>query len=362
MPPSGTSVPPLQKVGRIQRVLPSLIVPAAVLPIVAFLWLLWWLDRYDREPVGLFALAFGWGAVGGVLLTLAGSGALADPLAHALGIIDPQLAQMVLIAPLLEEPSKALVLLLIIRSAQFDNTTDGFVYGAAAGLGFGMTENLLYFRAAADTGDAVAFAGIVSARTLYSALMHASASSCIGAALGHSKFRHGKGRWGPLVGGLLAALAIHALWNGLLYAGAQGRTGLGLLDFVLFPLEFGVLFLIFNLSLLDEKRIIQRELKEEVDLGVIPPVHLEYLGAYRRRIRPGWLPKSMDGQLYIRRATTLAFRKHQLQNSTQPGYYADEVTRLRGEIVHQLHAAGLAPKWIPALHESTLTVSAVAGP
>ena len=328
-------------------------VPAAVLPVVAFLWLVWWLDRYDREPLGLFAVAFGWGAIGGVLLTLLGSEALDGVLSRALGITDLDLVHMVILAPLLEEPAKALVLLLLVRAAHFDNTTDGFVYGAAAGLGFGMTENLIYFRAAADTGDAFAFAAIVAARTLYSALMHASASSCIGAALGYSKFRNGANKWGALAIGLVASLAIHALWNGLLYAGFQGRTSLGLLDFVLFPLEFAVLFAIFNLSLLDEKRIIQRELQEEVDLGVLPIPHLAYLGAYRRRIRPGWLPEGMDGPLYIRRATTLAFRKHQLKVNAEPGHYADEITRLRRELVQQLQRAGLAPDWIPALKEAT---------
>ncbi len=336
-------------------------VPAAVLPIAAFLWLVWWLDRYDREPIGLFGLAFAWGAIGGVLLTLAGSDAFAAPVARTLGLTDPHLVHMVVLAPILEEPAKALVLLLLVRAAQFDNTTDGFVYGAATGLGFGMTENLMYFRAAADGGDAVAFAGIVAARTLYSALMHASASSCIGAALGYSKFRNGAGKWTALIGGFVASIAIHALWNGLLYAGMQGKTTLGLLDFILFPLEFAVLFLIFNLSLLDEKRIIQRELQEEVDLGVLPPAHLEYLGAYRRRIRPGWLPEGLDGHLYIRRATTLAFRKHQLKENPEPGHYADEITRLRREIVQQLQAVGLAPSWIPALEDATAAASSVAG-
>ena len=50
-----------------------------------------------------------------------------------------------MIAPLIEEPAKALCLLALYRSREFDNATDGFVYGAAAGLGFGMTENFFYF-------------------------------------------------------------------------------------------------------------------------------------------------------------------------------------------------------------------------
>jgi len=329
-------------------------VPCAVLPIAAFLWLVWWLDRYDREPLWLFGIAFGWGAIGGVLVTGLGSDTLAAPVAATLGIADPELLHMVILAPVLEEPSKALILLLIMRASHFDNTTDGFVYGAAAGLGFGMTENLMYFQSAAGDGDALAFAGIVALRTLYSALMHASASSCIGAALGYSKFRGGAGAIWVVIGGCVAAGVIHVAWNGLLYAGMQGRTDLGLLDFVLFPIEFAVLFGIFQLSLLDEHAILKRELQEEVTLGILPPAHLDYLSAYRRRIRPGWLPSTMDARLYIKRATTLAFRKHQLHANSDAGHYADEVTVLRKELVDQLHEAGLAPAWVPALDEAAL--------
>jgi hypothetical protein len=68
----------------------------------------------------------------------------------------------------------------------------------------------------------------------------------------------------------------------------------------------------------------------------------------------------MDGPLYIQRATTLAFRKHQLKVNAEPGHYADEITRLRREIVQQLQAAGLAPHWIPALDEATDAASQAA--
>jgi protease PrsW len=324
-------------------------VPCALLPILGFLWLMWWLDRFDREPLGLFGLAFAWGAVGAIAITLAGDELLAAPLARALGVVDVHRLQVVVLAPLLEEPAKALILLLLVRTSRFDSTTDGFVFGAAAGLGFGMSENLIYFRSAAGGGDDALFAGILALRTLYSALMHAAATAAIGAALGYVKFRNGRRRVAVPVAGLVVALAIHTLWNGLLLAALDGRLALGLLDLVLFPIEFGVLFILFQLALLDERRIIGRELLEEVELGVIPADHLAFLAAYARRARPDWLPTNVDGRLYIRRATALAFRKHQLQVNVEPGFYADEVTRLRRELVQQLNAAGLAPAHIPAL-------------
>ena len=324
-------------------------VPCAVLPILAFLWLVWWLDRSDREPLGLFGLAFAWGAIGAVAIALLGDELLAGPLARTLGVEDLHHLSVVILAPLLEEPAKALVLLLLVRTAHFDSTTDGFVYGAATGLGFGMSENLVYFRSASGAGDEALFAGILALRTLYSALMHAAATATVGAALGYVKFRNGRRRLTIPALGLAVALAMHALWNGLLLAALDGRLGLGLLDLVLLPLEFGVLFILFQLALLDERRIIRRELQEEVELGVIPTAHLGFLAAYARRARPAWLPPEVDGRLYVRRATALAFRKHQLLVNSEPGYYADEVTRLRRELVQQLNSADLAPAHIPAL-------------
>jgi protease PrsW len=319
----------------------ALSVPCAVLPVLGFLWLIWWMDRYDREPLWLFGLAFLWGAGGGAILAIVTSQAVAS---GGVGAVD-----LIKLAPFFEEPAKALVLLLIVTSAHFDNTTDGFVYGAAAGLGFGMTENFFYFRHAAEGGDLLAFALLVALRSLYSALMHASATSVIGASLGWAKFRRGPARWLVLPLGMAVAIGIHVLWNYLLAAGAAGSVALGLLDFILFPVEFGILFGLFQLCLLDEKGILQRELQEEVDLGVIPPKHLEFLGAYRRRSLPGWLPAAMDHREYVRAATTLAFRKHQLRHTAAPDFYAVEVTRLRQQILQLLLVGGIAPQEIPAL-------------
>jgi len=287
--------------------------------------------------------------VGAVAITLAGDRLLAEPLVGLLSIDDPHRFRVVVLAPLLEEPAKALALLLLARTARFESTTDGFVFGAAAGLGFALSENLIYFHGAADAGDGALLAGVLALRTLYSALMHAVATAAIGAAVGYVKFRNGRRRVLVPLLGLAVAVGVHALWNGLLEAALGGRLALGLLDLVLFPIEFALLFLLFQLALLDERRIIRRELQEEADLGVLPARHLAFLAAYARRARPDWLPAGMDGRRYIRQATALAFRKHQLQVNAEPGYYADEITRLRRDLVQQLHAAGLAPAHIPAL-------------
>ncbi len=307
-------------------------IPCAVIPILGFLWLLWWLDRYDREPLGLFLGTFLWGAVGAVLLAVLGTNILSVPL-HAVAAEDVATGlSLTFLAPLVEEPSKALILLFVARSRHFDNVTDGFVYGAAVGLGFGMSENLLYFVSVAQLGDPLAWAATVAIRTLYSALMHASATSMVGAALGLAKFRRGPVRTLLLAGGIGSALSIHALWNGLLTLADDGAPMLGALDFVLFPIEFGVLVLIFQACLLSESRVLHRELSAEAASGHLPRSHVPLLASYLRRSRRGWLPAGVDHGAYVRLATTLAFRREQLARGQEPDFSRQEIHRLRAEI------------------------------
>ena len=308
-------------------------VPAAIFPVLAFLWLMWWLDRYDREPVWLFAGTFLWGATGAVAIAFVIGSPLIGWSLDAMNAANFALFNMVLVAPLVEEPAKALVLLLVFRSSHFDNTTDGFVYGAAAGLGFGMTENLVYFISAAD-GGAVLWVGTVVTRTLYSALMHACATSLVGAALGYAKFHRGPMRGLALPLGLFLAICMHGLWNLLLTAGAGGGVNapLAWLDLLLFPLEFLVLFAIFQLCLLDEWRLLSRELKDEAQRGTLPAEHVRHLVSFTRRQLRGWLPGQVDHGEYVRAATTLAFRKVQLRTAEDRRFYEAEVERLRAEI------------------------------
>lgn len=305
----------------------------ATVPIVGFLVVIWWLDRYDREPIWLVALTFGWGAVGSIILALIGSFILNLPFELALS---PEAADGIgatFIAPLVEEPSKALFLLAIYFSRHFDNTTDGFVYGAAAGLGFAMTENFMYFTSVGSTGDMVAYAGTVVIRTLYSAMMHACASSVVGASLGFVKFRSLPFKLVVPPVGLAVAMGIHALWNGLLtLEGVAEASGmLALLNFLIFPLEFLGLFITLQVCLQIEKRTIRRELDEEARLGVLPGSFVPILSSYLKRGRAGWVPKGVSKDDYIVAATTLAFRKHQHRNKPDPGI-AEDIERLRGQL------------------------------
>ena len=321
----------------------------ACVPMFCFLATIWWLDRYDREPIWLLGLTFLWGAFGSVLAAVVGSLTFEIFLAvgaaglGALLSVDLDTLRAasgpVVVAPLVEEPAKAFILLYVIWNRHFDNMTDGFVYGAAAGLGFAMTENLLYFTSL--TSDVAAWGSTVVIRTFYSAIMHATASAIVGASLGFARFR---GRVALLTCGtlgMLLAIGVHALWNGLItFAEITGGHSLYLLNLALFPLEVAAVFAVFQLCLLEESWTIRRELSEEAADGRIPAHHPAILSSWLRRLGTSWAPRGVDQERYVQTATHLAMRKKQVRQmgSAAPDFYRGEVARLRRQLEHLLKA------------------------
>ncbi len=315
---------------------------AAVVPMVGFLWVAWWLDRYDREPVWLVLMTFAWGALIATLLSLVGNTLMDLAIGLAFGPAAAGMVTPVLVAPAIEEPTKAAILLLVVRSRRFDNATDGIVYGVAAGLGFGMTENLLYFITAARVASfdplsgTLAWAATVFARTFFSALMHASASALVGAALGLSRFWHRALRPLGLIAGLALAMGMHALWNGLLTAASvKGMPSLVAVDFALFPFELLGVFLLFQLGLWQERRILRRELEAEAhEHGTLPLAHIPHLASWRRRALSHFAPRGVDQAAYIRAATALGFRRGQLHAKAArvEAWLERDLLRLRQEI------------------------------
>ena len=113
---------------------------AAAIPTAIYGMLVWWLDRYEKEPPWLIAAAFLWGSLPAIGLALLFELGLQIPLARS--PIGPDLAAWGL-APLVEEPVKALALvgLFLLARREFDGPLDGIVYGSLVGFGFSMTEN-----------------------------------------------------------------------------------------------------------------------------------------------------------------------------------------------------------------------------
>lgn len=112
-----------------------------------FASILYWLDRYEKEPLLLLGGVFIWGAV-----IAAGSAFLINTVL-GVGIyvftgsnFATDLATGSIIAPLVEETFKGLAVLgvFLVFRREFDSVLDGLIYAGVAALGFAATENTYY--------------------------------------------------------------------------------------------------------------------------------------------------------------------------------------------------------------------------
>ncbi len=281
---------------------------AAIIPMGIYLFIIWKFDRYDREPFGLVLQNYLWGALGAIFFAIIGSGIITFALSLLIhDKVQLEHAETIFIAPFVEEITKGMFLLITFSNKKFDNMTDGIVYGGAIGLGFGMTENFLYFIAFGTTP--AAWLTIVAIRTLFSGVMHCVATATFGAFLGYAKFKNFFYKIiFPFVG-LAIAMFIHFAWN--FSVSFQVTTILGF-AFMIFTVV--IFIIVFSVAVSNERKIIYNELMEEAVEGTIPIDHLEYLNSSKRN-KLGWVDESIR-KLYIRAATTLAFRKMELKNSS----------------------------------------------
>jgi RsiW-degrading membrane proteinase PrsW (M82 family) len=296
---------------------------AAIAPMLIYMLLIWWMDRYDREPMLFVFFHFLWGAFGAVILGISGSIILAT-LTGMLGQASyfSSLVQTIIFAPFSEEVAKGSFLLFTINSRKFDNITDGLVYGAAIGLGFGMTENFIYLLTYGNSPES--WFQIVMIRSLFSAVMHCIATGSFGALLAISKFSSPFVKNSLPFLGLTLAIFIHFSWN--TFVSFQDTYFYGFLFMLFLVLVF---FFVFKLSINNEKKIIERELLEESKMNLIPPKHIKILSSHLR-FRSGWVDENIRIH-YSRFAIRLAFCKNQYKRvkDSSKDYYALEIEKNR---------------------------------
>lgn len=292
---------------------------AAVIPMLTYLLLLWKMDKYEPEPISYVLKHFLWGAFGAIFFALIGSEILVTNL-EFVTTATPFL-QAVLIAPVVEELTKGSYLFNTIKSKKFDNLTDGLVYGGAIGLGFGMTENFLYFISYGDTYSQWIFLVII--RTSFSAVMHCIATATVGAFLGIAKFsiKKHKAYLYPL--GFIIAIFLHFAWNFSVSFESTYSYGL------IFMLVVIMVFIkLFRYSLRLEEKIILEELLTEN----LPADHAKILSSKLRGLK-GWVDESIRLK-YINASTKLAFRKVEERNAEEDRklFYQNEISFYRNEI------------------------------
>lgn len=197
---------------------PASIVALAVLPIAAWALASYAGARRAGVPAVLLLGAFVWGAAGAAPLSAWLSDTLRPRLDLAPGTY-PAGDFATLVAPLIEEASKGLVLLLLplfARHAPTSSIRAGIALGAASGLGFAATENVGYLTVAVLQGGMPGLLQAAWVRGILTGVKHALFTATAGAGVGLALGRSRRGGAALCVGaGFAAAVLQHVAWNGL---------------------------------------------------------------------------------------------------------------------------------------------------
>ena len=309
-----------------------------IVPMLIYASFLWWLDRWEKEPLPLLAAAFIWGLIPSAIIALVAQIILGFPTAamfgeHSLGY---ELFSGSIIAPITEEGVKgfAVLLLFIFFYREFDSLLDGIIYGSLAGFGFAAIENVLYFISfGSDPGS---LGCLIFMRAFLFGLNHAFFTSLTG--LGFAAARYQKNILlkilFPLLG-LAGAMFAHGLHNGLVTFGLIGLPLAVLADW------FGVLgvFVVALLSLYHEAGWIKKYLAEEVALGNLTAPQAAIIGSFTGRIGAniaaltgGGIGKWWRARRFYQQCAELAYKKHQFTRMGDEGGNRAIIEKLRGEV------------------------------
>jgi RsiW-degrading membrane proteinase PrsW (M82 family) len=335
------------------------IVPLAVLR---------FLDRRERERAWLLAAAFLWGGFIATALSLPFNNAFFQSvdawvaqnpaIARVLG---PHAAEMIaapISAPIVEEIAKALGVLAIfwLARAEFDSMRDGFVYGAAVGVGFNWSEAALYVaQGYAESGVAPYGTELGARYALFGLGGHALFTGMFGLCLGFAVQTNRRllRALAPIIG-IVFAIAAHRLINSLplLAALEQARMGVPA-DSHQAPAETGFLdaFLSSSISQLLallpflvmtgaalwwsgrwERRVIREELGSEIGRAVTPREYEEIARDHILRTRRVSGIQRGASSALVNAQNELAFRKRRVREDGEDPEHDNLTNRWREEI------------------------------
>ncbi|MFO0632335.1 MAG: PrsW family intramembrane metalloprotease [Nannocystaceae bacterium] len=204
------------------------------LPAVAAMWLFDWLDAKRPEPRGTLRRVALAGALSAIPVVALGE--LVKWLAPAALVSGggaptsyvQALFMAFVVAAIPEETAKMLSMLLFAwRRPEFDERMDGIVYGARAGLGFALVENVAYLLLLPDS--LAEYVALFVGRAVLAVPAHATWGAVMGYFAAVRRFdRRGPG----LFGGWALAVALHGVYDTWLFSApvaiADGATWLSL--------------------------------------------------------------------------------------------------------------------------------------
>ena len=261
----------------------------ATLPVPIYVMLLLWIDRYESEPLWMLATSFFWGAIIAVFIALifntgvqifATVASKSEEVGNTVGAV--------ISAPIVEESAKALILVILFfwKKDEFDGIVDGIVYAGMAGLGFAMTENILYYGRAMQEGPDVLKA-VWILRGMAAPFSHPLFTSMTGIGLGWARQSQSTLTKviAPVLGFTLAVL-MHAAWNGS--AAFGGGVGFFVTYFMVMGPALVVTLMVIHFQLKREGRIVHQFLYSDYEKGFFDQHEFERLCTVRGRMRLSW--------------------------------------------------------------------------
>ena len=261
----------------------------ATLPVPIYVMLLLWIDRYESEPLWLLATVFFWGALVAVFIAFIFNTGFS--IWAAVATNDKQFGEnfgAVISAPIVEESAKAfiLVVLFLWKKDEFDGIVDGIVYAGMVGLGFAMTENILYYGRALQ-GGLGGLTVVFIIRGMAAPFSHPLFTSMTGIGLGWARqSNNGFIKVTMPVLGFMLAILMHATWNGTATYG--GLAGFLAAYFLIMGPAFIITLMVIFFSLRREGRIVRQFLYADYQKGLFDPQEYERLCTIRGRMGMSW--------------------------------------------------------------------------
>jgi RsiW-degrading membrane proteinase PrsW (M82 family) len=290
----------------------------AVLPVPLYLALLLWIDRYEPEPLRMIVLTFAWGASIAAFVAIVLNTVGEAVVSENLGSDVAEIYGYSISAPIVEEAIKGLVLfgLFWFFRREFNGVIDGIVYAGCVGLGFAMTENVLYYGRGAVESGVVGAVGTFVVRGLMSPFAHPVFTAMTGIGLGVAATTGSRTLRvvAPLVG-LGAAILLHSLWN----TSATSGLFVGVYLLIMVPV-FALIGVVIVLALRREGQVIARQLR-----GTLPDEEVRALASLRERRRSRAEAARLGGRPGKRAmadlqqaAAELAFQRQQIERGALP--------------------------------------------